>query len=306
MALRAIPRFELSVRLADSSDVAPKVIDNNGLANSISQHILLLVHGYNNSHDDAETSYKLFIDNIQNQLGDSREAPDAIAKFHWPGDVSTKLGTTVGYPYDIQNARDAAQRLAEFLVSLPIPGHGPASLRITIVGHSMGCRLILEALGGMTSANAPRIQVVGLMAAASPVGFVEHAGRLFNTGNPPRRMLKFFSEQDTVLQDGFPLGQWLAYRLGKEVDNYAKEVGNNAEAVGFHGHPAEFGGAIQRRNKHGEYWKDAYVVKIMVQAIDSTTRTQLPIAETATRSLPAASELAERDLPSRTGPFDRS
>jgi hypothetical protein len=51
-------------------------------------------------------------------------APDTVAKFHWPGDESTALGTTVGYPFDINHARDAASRLATYLAALPVTGNG--------------------------------------------------------------------------------------------------------------------------------------------------------------------------------------
>lgn len=297
MATRGLPRtFELSVRVPGSGgDVAPAVIDpNNALKNSGSRHILLLVHGYNNSHDEAETSYQTFIGNIRDRLDDSRAAPDAIASFHWPGDESTVFGTTVGYPFDINHARDAASRLATFLVDVAL--RAPPSLRVTMVGHSMGCRLILEALGTLARArNAPGIELVGLMAAASPVDFVKRTGRLFNTGKPPRRMLKFFSEQDMVLQTGFPLGQFLAYQYKIEDDNYD-------EAVGRHGHPDEYGRGIQTRNGHSDYWKDQTIVAILVQQIDATAPREIAAPAMPERALPPASGLSRRELATRALP----
>lgn len=294
MATRGLPRtFELSVRVPGSSgDVAPAVRDpNNALKNSGSRHILLLVHGYNNSQDVAEASYGKFLENFQAQLGGSLDAPDAIAKFHWPGDESTFFGSTAGYAFDINHARDAAQRLATYLAGLPIPG--TASLRITIVGHSMGCRLILEALGRMP--NALGISLVGLMAAASPVEFVKRAERLFRTGNPPRRMLKFFSEQDSVLQLGFPLGQWHAFQMQIEDDNYS-------EAVGRHGNPTEFGSPFPTENGHSKYWSDRSIAAIMVRQIDATIPAPIPVAAVTERELPPATEFAARSLPTRALP----
>ncbi len=292
MATRGLPRlFKLSVRVDGSSGVAPAVRDPDGLKNSGSHHILLLVHGYNNSYDDAQESYGKFIDNLQQELARSRAAPDAIAKFHWPGDESTFFGTTAGYAFDINHARDAAQRLATYLTGLPIPG--TASLRITIVGHSMGCRLILEALGRMP--NAPAISLVGLMAAASPVDFVKRGARLFRTGNPPRRMLKFFSERDIVLQIAFPLGQWQAFQLQIEDDNYSK-------AVGRHGHPAEFGSPVQTENGHSKYWGDDEIAAKMVRQIDATIPAPIPVAAVPARTLPPVAELAGRSLPRRALP----
>jgi esterase/lipase superfamily enzyme len=293
--MRGIPRtFELSVRINDSGgEVAAEVKDVDRLLGSGSRHILLLVHGYNNSRNDADESYQIFIDNILPKMQNRNVTPDAIAKFQWPGDESTVFGTTVGYPFDINHALVAATRLATFLKKLPIPNQGAASVRVTFVGHSMGCRLILEALGRMTSGNVPGIEVVGLMAAASPVDFVKRSGRLFATGNPPRQMLKFCSEQDLVLQFGFPLGEWLAYQYQIENNNYS-------EAIGRYGHPDEFGARFPRPNGHSDYWKDQTVVDIVLKTIDATLPTMLPQAEIAERSLPPENEIAERNLPRRT------
>ena len=280
-------RYQLTVRVGTTSDVAPKVSDN-GLSAANPRHILLLVHGYNNSHDDAEKSYALFIDNLLDAFGDQRSAPDAIAKFHWPGDESTLLGTTVGYPLDIRHARDAAQRLATYLVTFD----NSISRRITMVGHSMGCRLILEALGTLGTASMPGIAIVGLMAAASPVDFVRRNARLFRTGNPPHKVWKFFSEQDGVLQAGFPLGQWLAYQWQIENDNYT-------EAIGRFGHPDEYGNPRQTTNGHSDYWGDATIASFLVKQIDATTPTDIPANALAVRQLLPAAQLPGRSLPTR-------
>lgn len=288
--------FELTVRLPGSSDVAATVSDN-GMSATNPRHVLLLVHGYNNSHDDAEKSYEVFLKNMTEAFGDRTSvAPDTVGKFHWPGDESTLFGSTVGYPYDINHARDAADRLATYLLELPIAGSGFLR-RFTMVGHSMGCRLLLEALGRLVNANPPGIAIVGLMAAASPVEFVRRNGRLFRTGSLPRQMLKFFSEQDRVLQVGFPLGQWLAYQWQIEDANYS-------EAIGRFGHPDEFGSAQRTRNGHSDYWGDAKIVTFLVQQVDATTRTALATVEIPERALETAATIPERSLPSRTAPFE--
>ncbi len=288
------PEFELTVRVAGNSGVvADEVIDNSPnekLVNANAHHILLLVHGYNNSYDDAKASYKTFIDNLNKALDpDSRAAPDAIAKFYWPGDESTILGTTFGYPFDINHARDAADRLVAYLVTLPVP-----TLRLTVVGHSMGCRLILEALGRFV-ATTPNIAVVGLMAAASPVDFVRSGARLFNTGRPPRRMVKFFSLVDDVLHYAFPLGQWVAYQYQIEDNNYS-------EAIGRFGNPSEFGTGQQTNNRHSAYWSDGTIVSKILQQVDATIPQPVDSRQPAVRSLTPPAQLGSRVLPTRSLP----
>lgn len=289
--------IELSVRMASGDEVAPAIAGEERLRNSDASHILFLVHGYNNSHKDAEDSYKLFIDNLLESIrrGGSRNGPDLVAKFHWPGDVSTMLGTTAGYPLDITNARTAAERVAALFNRLV---RARPALRITLVGHSMGCRLILEALKRHGQQQLAAVGVVGLMAAASPVEFCERNGRLFPTGQPPRHMLKFFSEQDSVLQFAFPLGQWLAYQWQIEDDNYSR-------AMGRHGDPPEFGRTISRpQNKHGDYWRDDAIPRHIMLAIDPTTRLDTAGHELASRSLNTDDRLVARSLPSRESVTD--
>jgi esterase/lipase superfamily enzyme len=278
--------FNLSVRAAGGG-VAATVADN-GMSASNPGHILLLVHGYNNSETDAAESYRAFIEKVEIAFGSriSMAAPDVVAKFNWPGDQSTAFGTTVGYPFDITNARDSARVLANYLLGLPVRGSG-ASRRVTVVGHSMGCRLILEALGRPRVGSVPGLEIVALMAAASPVDFVKRNGRLFRTGNPPRRMQKFYSEQDRVLQVAFPLGQWLAYQWQIEDNNYI-------EAIGRYGHPPEFGDGRQTSNHHGQYWNDQNIAAYLVELIDPATRTDLQ-----QRSLVPPWEIGGRSLPTR-------
>jgi esterase/lipase superfamily enzyme len=287
--------FELSVRRqAEGGEVADNVSKGDELLRSGSRHILILVHGYNNSQSCAKTRFETFRKKFLEKIGEGRGRPDAIADFHWPGDVSTWLGTTVGYPFDIKNARRAAQLLADLLARLP--DYGPPSVRITFIGHSMGCRLILEALARLPDLSPGEAGFAGLMAPAVPVKLVQRKARLFRTGQHPRSVMKFFSEADWVLQFGFPLGQWLAYQWQIEDDNYA-------EAVGRFGKPDEYGEASATRNDHGAYWTDSTLVGIVVRRLDATTPRELPISSLPTRTLLAENALLDRDLPSRTAPF---
>src|SRR4051812_19312340 len=121
----AEPRiFRLSVRqknVDQGGDVTAEVLDPDKLKGSMSRYILLLVHGFNNSRPEAEASYGKFLNNILPGLRRSNAAPDAIAKFQWPGDVSMGFWPrAIDYPNDITQARLAAGLLAAFLAQLPI------------------------------------------------------------------------------------------------------------------------------------------------------------------------------------------
>jgi esterase/lipase superfamily enzyme len=263
--------------------------DQDGLRMSSAQYILILVHGFNNSRSDAETSYGIFTDHILPGLQRSRVGPDAIAQFHWPGDESVGLlPRAAGYATDVSRAFTAAKRLAEFLAQLAALRSDTAPLRVTFVGHSLGCRLILEALNQLSS-GAPTIEVIGLMAAAAPVNLTRRDAALYQTGRAPRQVLKFCSEQDQVLHLAFPLGQFAAFTSGIETANYT-------EAIGRFGHPNEFGVRSPRPNNgHSDYWKDTVVVDIMLGQIDAKER-----------QLPAPAELMDRRMATAAGPADRA
>jgi hypothetical protein len=293
--------YRLSVRVNrdQGGPVAAAMVDGDRLAASGALHILLLVHGFNNSRQDAEKSYAIFSNHILPGLTRSRVGPDAIAQFHWPGDESVGfLPRAVGYATDLERAFTAAQRLAQFLATLTRLRGGETPLNITFVGHSLGCRLILESLRQLPAASAPNVPVIGLMAAAVPVELAKRGTPIFRTGNPPRQLLKFCSEADEVLYLAFPLGQYAAYQSGVESAAYG-------EAMGRFGNPDEFGARSKRPgNGHSDYWKDSVVVDIMLAHIDPTLRQLPPVADTSERSLAREAALPERSLPGRNAPFE--
>src|SRR5207302_6166568 len=117
----------------------------------------------------------------------SAAAPDAVAFLHWPGNHA--IGATgaldfFGYDTDLYNSRQSSVRLADFLIGLRRAPTSP--LKVTFLGHSMGCRLILETLALLADEKSLNIEVIALMAAAVPVDLItapeenppKEAGRL--------------------------------------------------------------------------------------------------------------------------------
>jgi hypothetical protein len=255
------------------------------------QHLLILVHGFNNSASAAKNSYMLQLAALEEHFRQSRSAPDAIAFFYLPGDVGgyASLG---GYPYDIPQARESAERLAQYLKTFPNASN-PGALKISLIAHPLGCRLILEMLANaLPTALTLNIEVVSLMAPAVPVELVTASGALQVTVRDPRRVLKCFSHQDWVLWAAFPLGQMAAYELNKETQYYS-------EAVGLYGHPAGMGKAIATSNGHSDYWGDRNVANQFSTAIDPTFYALPPPRNAPARALAEIVGLGRRMLPSR-------
>lgn len=290
--------YQLSVRLNQDHGgaVAPVVVDHDGLKNSGARHVLMFVHGYNNSAAEARTSYALQM-NCLKTLQNRNNAPDAIAHFQWPGDLPGPfIGTDWSrYADDIPQAIEAAARLAIFVADLPRPNGDARALKLSFIGHSMGCRLILEALYRLSDSKLPKLEVASFMAAAAGVPLVAANGRLRTKTRDARAVLKFFSEWDVVLRLGFPLGQLLAYQRGIEPENYS-------EAIGLHGNPSDFGAPNQTTNGHSKYWGDEAVANIFMANIDPALR-QLPDPRAlADRDLSPPNDMPEREILTRDLP----
>lgn len=207
-------------------------------------HVVLLVHGYNNDRKEAERAFAFFLDHLP-------AGPWRAGGYQWPGDAD--LGPVqwldfLGYPAEIPDARAAAAELAGYLREL---ARANPALELTLVGHSLGCRLILEMLDRLR-APRPAIRHVLLMAAAVPVKLVQRGGRLQRAAMHARERLVLYSPDDLVLRFAFPPGQALARVLGHEEEVYAA-------AVGLHGEPSDFASEPPLEacgNGHGDYWKD--------------------------------------------------
>jgi pimeloyl-ACP methyl ester carboxylesterase len=283
-------RVRLSARANPSGggDVAPVLADPDGLALKNARHVLILVHGYANGPHDAEDNYAKFQTELDKALDEypyrTRFDVDVIAELQWPGDTPIRIKRWdtpfYNYPVALANARIAAERVDEYLRGLRGVGPLPSSLRVSLIGHSMGCRLILEMLHLSQAGMGPDTKVVGLMAAAAPVQLLIDAGSALSV--PPHvgaKPLKFYSPSDFVLAHLFELGQWSASRTELELkyrnQGYFQgpnvELAYYAEPVGLEGNPPWFGYPVPRRtNGHSDYWNDRKAIRILIREIDPT------------------------------------
>jgi pimeloyl-ACP methyl ester carboxylesterase len=243
---------KLSVR-QPGSPVGGSVADTVRLAAGVSPDgrgkVVLFVHGYNNSAPDADTAYGQFLTDLMSASTTTRFNLPAFG-FYWPGDTHIKIISTISYPFQIDPAIDSARRLFAFLATLQGPGGTP--IEINLVGHSLGCRLVLELVKQFSLSALPLVAIrdVVLMAAAVPVSKVEDLDALGRAALFPRSSLVLFSDADLVLQLAFPPGETIAF------DAFFPT------AVGRFGQPSRTwtGGArkMVHANKsgyaHGDYW----------------------------------------------------
>lgn len=207
----------------------------------VSSRLVLLIHGYNNTEADARSSYDTFLKTIDLP---GNALVGLVCAFFWPGDAAWGGLSGLSYPIEIGTARDAAGALHRFLARLRAPGGWP--IEVVLVGHSLGCRLVLELASRFVSAGRPgslRYRAACLMAAAVPVPLMESALR--PAAVAIERTVVLHSTRDTVLRFAFPIGETAA---GEGF--FPRAVGRYGEPrTGLWSERAEMQGY-----EHGDYW----------------------------------------------------
>jgi pimeloyl-ACP methyl ester carboxylesterase len=201
LTLRRDPRY------GELSDAI--LIERGSLHRGLGRTVIL-VHGFNNSRRDAKRSFESFTRHLP-----PLPVKDQLSYLFWPSDFQQREWSSYGLA--VERAKECGPRLANFIEGLD-------SNSIVLIGHSLGSRVILEALRVAPSRVRQRVSVY-LLAAAVPTTFL-HAGARLEAGvTDAAAKVAFFSSRDCILRWTFPVGQARAHE------------GWRTEAVGLRGHP---------------------------------------------------------------------
>lgn len=243
--------------------------------------ITIFVHGFNNDEKHAQQRWETTRARVGFLLGASQHFTQ-VAEYYWPGDrgYGAKFLTSALYAKDVGMARRCGQELGQFLAQR----EGP--LRVAFVGHSLGCRVILEALRELrTNSSAVRCTKALLMAAAVPEGLCDDEHRFqrsIGTAQLADREQVLYSRSDCVLRMTFPGGQIAAELAG---DDYPGP--GSRRAVGRAGGPAGRWGATARTSLgHGGYWLRAEALQHVAKVIGVPQRRVQASHSLPTRCLP--------------------
>jgi pimeloyl-ACP methyl ester carboxylesterase len=262
--------------------------------------IYLLVHGFNNDRYQAEESYKAFRRRIQSAI--PLHLLERVWQFYWPGyeDLVPEIFRSrfkaarvlsVGlnallYSKQISKAEKFGELLGHYLLSLRAR---TGVTEIVLIGHSLGCRLILEAARAMLNTGTVvrhQIPAMCLMAAAIPAEHVQFGGRLYQAAGFAANRIVLYSRNDTVLKYAFPLGQTLAADC------------RMPEAIGLSGNPRLRWTALDETMlTHGEYWSEPVTTPHILRLFGQATRVDLPGLPILVRRLAENTSLPERLLP---------
>lgn len=262
--------------------------------------IYLLVHGFNNDPIQARSRYEAFRARMRDIIGADG---NKIWELYWPGyddwiaePLRQRLRpvqllhssiTAVRYYKQVPKACVTGALLGEYIRDL---GSAMAASEVLLIGHSLGCRVIMEAikylLAGRTDRN--RIPAICLMAAAVPSEFFDDPNRFLQASEFPLHRIVLHSRRDTVLKHAFPAGQSLAHE------------GLWPEAAGLHGRPrVRWTARDETMLQHGDYWSSPVTTAHIARLFGRTTPHQLPAFALVPRELPSSVDLPEYALPER-------
>ncbi|MDI4663832.1 alpha/beta hydrolase [Xanthobacter autotrophicus] len=141
---------------------------------------LVFVHGYNQRFDDAVFRFA--------QIIHDSNAPVTPVLFTWPS-----RGSLLAYGYDREStsvSRDSLERLLTFMAKDPNVGE------ISILAHSMGNVVTLEALRQMAIRNGRILPKIKYVMLAAPDVDVDVFATFFNEFGPDRPAFTMFVSQD--------------------------------------------------------------------------------------------------------------
>lgn len=247
-----VKRITLSYRhdpVGGDIRTVPEVSDAAALASA--QHLVLLIHGYNNDMEDAIKAYDGFHARQHDLDGEARYGLDRVfVDVYWPGDGAWGIVSFLFYMKSIKHAVTTADRLGAYLAE-----RVAATSRVDIVAHSMGCRLAMELLRALSvQPSAPGVGRMVLMAGAIPT-------YMLGLQTPPRHLRpaydavlregarSLYSGSDKVLAYAFPAGQSLA----------SGDEGFIPTALGHDlwvdsSVPHNLGQVENEQADHGDYW----------------------------------------------------
>ena len=195
--------------------------------------VLLYVHGFNNSFENAILSAA--------QLKHDLEFPGKATTFTWPGDTKRGLGLLGGYRTAEQHATKSVDSLAELLQAL-LDHRDQASTRfdIHVIAHSLGNRVLLDAVHRLVSdkrVNPGSKVFANVVLAAADVDWPTFAAQAPSLVSCAKRVTYYYSTQDFPLKlsktlhgDKPPIG--LCPLLHPQVDTINADNVNEF-AIGF-------------------------------------------------------------------------
>jgi esterase/lipase superfamily enzyme len=234
--------------VADKSAIDPAQLKD--------KKILLVVHGFNNTAEDALESYRTVARHVESLKDTQGEALyDYVIGYLWPG-YDSKLEY---YPARRHAAKlkDKMQGHLQFLLT--------HAAKIDVMAHSMGNRLMFEALNMPLQKKAKKgINNFYALAAAVDNESLEKNSRYFHVTENCNGIFIFHSKQDDVLEYLYALAEW-DKALGFEGTENLSRLPGNVQLIDctsfITGHSQYFASSAIYSFIRSEWLKQAPLVK---------------------------------------------
>ena len=178
----------------DFVTTSTEYLDRAGFGNAVTivakakhrSKAMVFVHGFNNRFDDAVYRYAQFVQ-------DGR-LPVVPVLFSWQSQGAANLGS---YEYDRKVAAQSAAPLAQFL---DVVNSNPSIKEITLVCHSMGCLVTLDALHMKASRGNTISKLKNVALVAPDVAFDQFISQVGEMGSRRPRIGLLLSQDDVALK----------------------------------------------------------------------------------------------------------
>lgn len=203
---------------------------------------LLMIHGYNNDTHDADLKFLP----VSNQFNDLTRMG-----YYWENSREYLVGR--------KRSKRGAASLKRFLID----NFSPSQARqLTIVAHSMGCRLILDCLTRLANdPDAPIIKPKNLILWSAAVDDDEiiRGEPLYAGTRLPKKVWVMHSRRDAVLEKLYPLGDQARALGWHGPDLDEGPVGANVESVN----------CTSFIDDHSKWWKSPKALRTLRSLIDT-------------------------------------
>jgi hypothetical protein len=156
--------------------------------------IVFLIHGFNVSRPGGMAALKQLSASLTKSAGYAHVAVT------WPGDSWAKAA---GYPLEGNDADDSARELVRFVDRVVQDG-----AQLSFISHSLGGRVVMEAIRGLPAGRFAVAQVCVMAAAIDDFSLAwskRYRGAVENCG----RVTVLASQSDKVLRFAYPAGDFL-------------------------------------------------------------------------------------------------
>jgi esterase/lipase superfamily enzyme len=177
--------------------------------------VIINVHGYRSEDDIVANSYGI-LERKCNEFG----IKNRQIGFYWPASWSR----TIGYIA----ARSRVPKTAIFL-SVLIWVLGQKGCKVVLQGHSLGCKVILDAMNHLSEyayVQSSDVQIVRSVVISAPAVSEDYFEKIHLTHPPEKKYNVFWSKRDPVLKWAYRLapGNWNTPAMGlvgPTMDSYS-------------------------------------------------------------------------------------